>query len=219
MGQHGARAREALLDAAEELFARDGIDAVSNRRIAEHVGSANHSAVAYHFGTRDDLIQALLTRHSAQLQSFRDAQVRPDLSHASLRDILFYRIEPLTEMLAHLPVPSWRARFLAQSRTVPSVAEFLIASARAESTDELAGRTRELLGDAHPAVMRARMQILGHMISGLCAEYEEQIESGDQPERWRQVGNFLADASAGMLAAPVTTPTPDLPAPTLPPVV
>lgn len=61
MGSYGDRVRQALLDSAEELFAAHGIDAVSNRRIAEHAGNSNHSAVNYHFGSRDELIRACCT--------------------------------------------------------------------------------------------------------------------------------------------------------------
>ncbi|MEK8228766.1 helix-turn-helix domain-containing protein [Oerskovia sp. M15] len=75
MGQHSDRARETLLTSAEELFARYGIDAVSNRRITEHAGTANHSAIAYHFGGRDELLRALLDRHLEEMNRRRTALV------------------------------------------------------------------------------------------------------------------------------------------------
>src|SRR5690606_17611446 len=71
MARHGDQSRQALLDAAEELFATQGIDSVSNRRIAEFAGQANHSAVAYHFGGRDDLIRAIFDRHEQPVRGRR----------------------------------------------------------------------------------------------------------------------------------------------------
>lgn len=66
MGSYGDRVRQALLDSAEELFAAHGIDAVSNRRIAEHAGNSNHSAVNYHFAAATNSsapVAPILRRH------------------------------------------------------------------------------------------------------------------------------------------------------------
>lgn len=51
--------RERLLDCAEELLTTAGYDAVSVRAICAAAG-ANVAAVHYHFGTKDDLVVALL---------------------------------------------------------------------------------------------------------------------------------------------------------------
>lgn len=85
----------ALLDAAEQAFADDGIDAASLRAIMRQAG-VDTGAVHYHFGSRADLVAAVLDRLLAPLQSRRlellaaqgdaptlaglvDALVRPDL--------------------------------------------------------------------------------------------------------------------------------------------
>lgn len=52
----GARA---ILNAASELFARDGFDAISMGAIAEHVG-VSKSNVFHHFASKEDLILAVL---------------------------------------------------------------------------------------------------------------------------------------------------------------
>ena len=48
-----------LVLAAERLFALHGIDGVSLRQIASEAGSANNSAVHYHFGSKEGLIGAI----------------------------------------------------------------------------------------------------------------------------------------------------------------
>lgn len=204
MGRHSDRAREELLDAAEELFAREGIDAVSNRRITEHAGSANHSAIAYHFGTREDLIRALLSRHLEPMNDRRQqllAQLGPD---PSVHDIIRCRLLPFIDVLNALPRPSWRAQFLSQLRTVPSAVAVI---------EDLAGR-QGLGGDVNSViakvegvteqVMRARSGILGHLVLGVCAEYEARMNEGTQRGDWVDLGYFLIDAAAGMLSAPVS---------------
>ncbi|MDF2235125.1 helix-turn-helix domain containing protein [Albimonas sp. CAU 1670] len=52
-------AREKILETAERLFALHGIDAVSIRRINAAAGQKNGSAVHYHFGSRDGLLEAI----------------------------------------------------------------------------------------------------------------------------------------------------------------
>ena len=56
--------RLALMRAAEQLFAQQGVDRVSLREIAIAAGQRNVSAATYHFGSKRELIEAILERHS-----------------------------------------------------------------------------------------------------------------------------------------------------------
>ncbi|MCC9145242.1 MULTISPECIES: TetR/AcrR family transcriptional regulator [unclassified Arthrobacter] len=207
MGQHGAKARETLLDAAEELFARYGIDAVSNRRIAEHAGTANHSAVAYHFGGRDELLEALVTRHLEDTHRRRAVLTDQLGDDAGLHDLLACLILPWVDHLASLPVPSWRARFLHQMRAVPSMKALLNRTAIANrGTEDLLRRTAAAVGELPTTVLHGRSWILGNMTTATCAEYEARVQDGAETANWTGVGYFLIDSCAGMLSAPVTHP-------------
>lgn len=207
MGQHGEKARGTLLDSAEELFARFGIDAVSNRRIAEHAGTANHSAVAYHFGGRDELLRALVTRHLEDTNRRRTELLANLPADAPLPDLLTVMILPWVDHLASLPVPSWRARFVHQIRSAPSVHQVLTEAAVASpAMEELVARTHAAVGDVPPSVLYGRSSILGSMVLGVCAEYEARIQDGVEKPNWTGVGYFLIDSCVGMLAAPVTHP-------------
>jgi Bacterial regulatory proteins, tetR family len=55
--------RQAILSAAERLFAERGMYAVSNRQISEAAGQGNNAAACYHFGTRTDLLRAIENKH------------------------------------------------------------------------------------------------------------------------------------------------------------
>src|SRR5258708_33735099 len=50
-----------ILDAAESLFMEHGFEATSLRSLTT-AASVNLAAVNYHFGTKEDLFQAVLTR-------------------------------------------------------------------------------------------------------------------------------------------------------------
>ena len=62
---------EALLSAAERLFAERGSDQVSLREITSEAGATNASAVQYHFGGRRGLIRAVLAKHDADVERRR----------------------------------------------------------------------------------------------------------------------------------------------------
>lgn len=62
--------RERLLDVAEQLFARRGLDAVSVRDITRAAG-ANLGAITYHFGTMRKLIVAVFERRMTPLSRQR----------------------------------------------------------------------------------------------------------------------------------------------------
>lgn len=59
-----------LILAAERLFAERGIDAVSLRSVMAEAG-ANVASVHYHFGSKDALVEALISRRSEQLHTRR----------------------------------------------------------------------------------------------------------------------------------------------------
>ena len=50
----------AIIEAAESLFAQQGVDAVSLRQIGSAIGARNTAVVLYHFGDKEALIEAIL---------------------------------------------------------------------------------------------------------------------------------------------------------------
>ena len=63
--------RVALIEAAETLFAEMGFGAVSLRQIGMAIGSSNKTVVAYHFGTKEALIQAIYMHRLPAIESRR----------------------------------------------------------------------------------------------------------------------------------------------------
>src|SRR5205085_1616816 len=52
--ERASSTQEAILVAAERLYAEHGMFAVSNRQVSEAAGQGNNAAVGYHFGTKTD---------------------------------------------------------------------------------------------------------------------------------------------------------------------
>lgn len=71
------RTRQALIAAAEQLFARHGIEGVSLNTITRAARQSNRNAIQYHFGGKTGLVQAIFDKHSPAV-----AQRRADLIDA-----------------------------------------------------------------------------------------------------------------------------------------
>ncbi len=76
-----------ILDVAEQLFARHGIEKVSFRDLVAASEQRNISAVAYHFGTRAGLIEAMLSRRMWQLNKTRMQRLQALLKAGTAGDV------------------------------------------------------------------------------------------------------------------------------------
>lgn len=195
-------ARTALLDAAERLFVQSGISHVSDRKVAEAAGNTNHSAVGYYFGGREGLLRALLARHLRALEEPRRAMFeRSD----SLLDDVRALVVPVTDSLAELPQPTWRARFVSQAMHDPVATELVRGMAAEAPTATLIIRSVvSHLGHLPREIVRGRATLMTHIVMSACADMEERAERDGEPPHWHAAGDFLSDSIAGMLTAPVS---------------
>ncbi|MFF1611524.1 TetR/AcrR family transcriptional regulator [Amycolatopsis sp. NPDC058278] len=198
--------RERLLVAAERLYAEHGVPAVSNRQISEAAGQGNNTAVGYHFGTRTELVRAIVRKHTGPIERLRGRRL-DEGGHVGLRDWLGCLVHPTTEHLAELGAPTWFARFAAQVMTEPSlrtvaIEETLTSPSLART---LAGLYRCLPG--LPAEVRAeRNDITRLVLMHAMAERERALADGVGTPRagWRGTATALTDVLAGLWLAPVT---------------
>ncbi len=114
--QRSTGTREAILSAAEWLFAERGMYAVSNRQISEAAGAA----VCYHFGTRIELLRAIESKHHEPIEELRAQMLHEIGDSTELRDWVSILVRPLTDHLAALGTPSWCARFTTQAMADPT---------------------------------------------------------------------------------------------------
>jgi len=100
--------RDKLLDAAARLFAERGIDNVSIAEIVRSADQRNSSAVHYHFGSRDEVLRAVLARHVPVIaerrhQLLERARARPA---EDVRSAVEAIVRPVTEFAQR----GWRER-------------------------------------------------------------------------------------------------------------
>lgn len=190
-----------LLDAAERLFAEHGIAQVSDRKIAEEAGNNNHSAVRYYFGGRPGLLEALLDRHLDELE---DERALMFARSTSLLDDIRSLVIPVTATFAALPGPSWRARFIQQVFNDPSVVELLrLRDDRAPVVAQILQSVADRLKHLDRTIVEGRARLMTHLLITACAEIEKDAD-GDGAQDWVAAGDFLCDAIAGMLEAPIS---------------
>jgi TetR/AcrR family transcriptional regulator, regulator of cefoperazone and chloramphenicol sensitivity len=90
--------RERLILAAAELFAEKGIDAARSRDIVRAAGQANDSAIGYHFGSREGLLEAILDKHIEQEERNRAADLN-GLEQAGLDTLVEALVRPTADEL------------------------------------------------------------------------------------------------------------------------
>ncbi|MCP3996194.1 MAG: TetR/AcrR family transcriptional regulator [bacterium] len=93
--------RSHLIEVSQELLAERGIDGVSVSDIIAASGQRNRSAVNYHFGGKDGLIEAILETHEAQIEIRRNEMIAgiEARGRASLRDWVRTLVMPLGELI------------------------------------------------------------------------------------------------------------------------
>lgn len=98
MPRDATATRERLVRAAAALFAEEGVDAARSRDIVKAAGQANDSAIGYHFGSREALLEAILDRHIERMERTRAADL-PGLEKADLETLVEALVRPTAEEL------------------------------------------------------------------------------------------------------------------------
>ncbi|ATB40276.1 TetR family transcriptional regulator [Cystobacter fuscus] len=203
----GGETRELLLVTAERLFAEHGVEAVSNRQVSEAAGQSNNFAVGYHFGSKEDLVVAIVRRHSESIERRRTEMLAEIAGSPDLRDWASCLVRPITEHLASLGSPSWYARFVAQVTTHPSFRELVTNEALSSRSmqQNVEGMFR-LVPRLPEEVQQERGYMSRLMIVHMCAERERALHEGTTPpgSTWESTAAGLVDALVGVWLAPVT---------------
>src|SRR6516162_5541715 len=104
--ERASSTQEAILVAAERLYAEHGMFAVSNRQVSEAAGQGNNAAVGYHFGTKADLVLAIEQKHREPIEQLREEMVfeldAKTRQGTEMREWVGCLVCPLTDHLAVL---------------------------------------------------------------------------------------------------------------------
>ena len=208
-GTRAAATREAILAAAERLYAEHGVGAVSGRQISEAAGQGNNTAVGYHFGTKTDLVRAIVDRHMASVEELRTVRLNAVGDSGDLRDWVGCFVFPTFDHLGNLGDPTWFARFTAQVLTDPALRSTLEERAmESPGLQRIQAGLDRCLADLPKAARTERDDMVRQLMVLVPAVREATLASGRSTARdtWHDAGVGLVDAIVGLYRAEVTEP-------------
>jgi AcrR family transcriptional regulator len=199
----GSDTRSLLLAAAERMIAEHGIE-VPLRDVAAAAGQRNNSAVQYHFGSRDGLIEAVVERRMIALERARlELLAEHEANGASADPAAF--VTMLVAPLLDVPYrdgATHYARFLEQARRHPAV----IDPTRLDTQSWVAARIiikrleRSLI-HLEPEFRRDRLAAMSTAMFALLADYERDLTNTESVQR-PEVVDEIVDMLVGLLMAP-----------------
>ena len=205
--ERASTTQEAILAAAERLFAEHGVFAVSNRQVSEAAGQGNNAAVGYHFGTKTDLVRAIEHKHRVPIERLREHMVAETDSLTDMRHWVACLVCPLTEHLAALGNPSWYARFAAQVMTDPAYHNIVVKDALSSpSLVQVIDGINRCLPELPDDVRVERNIMASNLLMHTCADRERALAAGASVPRssWQEAASGLIDAIVGLWLAPVS---------------
>ena len=206
MPRDATATRAVLLREAERLYARRGVYQVTVREIVEAAGQRNVSALNYHFGSREGVLDAILERHSEVIDVARGVMLERAGRHASSRDLLAALVVPY---LACLSEPSGRDYLRIVAQLTPRFSAWRDPNTRGTGPwlVEILSILEDRPDHLAPAVRRERVVELIMLMTAAASERARAIESR------RALGldeaTFaanLTDVLVGVLEAPLLGP-------------
>ena len=194
--------KEEIVRAAERLFATRGLDGVSLRQISVEAGTGNHSAVHYHFGSKNQLIRAIFEYRLPPLNERRRilvAQREP----ADLASLVECYVLPILEQGEQAGSHYLSFVAMLQHSADPGVFE-LIPSEYREATRAFRDQLDRLMSDV-PAPLRSHRIAQAISFSVHSSAFRERAQSAGfvVPPFALHVADLL-DGLVGLLEAPVS---------------
>lgn len=199
-----------LMRAAESLFGERGLHGVTLKEINAAAGQRNESALHYHFGSKPQLIEAILGHRARQIDRRRVEKLEAlEAAGAApgLRAVLRATFEPITELLDSDDGVRF-VRFAAQVLNDP---DFDLPSVALRSGYRGIARANALivaaLGDLPPEIAVQRQRFMLEMaLTSLSIWTRRGDPAADAAARAFFIAN-LFDEIAGALSAPVSPET------------
>ncbi len=206
-----ASTKERLLRTAERLFALHGIDAVSMRSICIEADQRNNTALQYHFGDKQTLVEAILADRMGFINEQRQAmldQIYSDDCQADLHRLVAGLVTPFTEQLCDEGGGRYYVRFAAQLFSRGNAVE-LLAEPRlgANAFHSIVDLIRACLAKVPQEVMAGRLTLMASQLVHATAAKEYELAKSGARQRSHSIACFtndLVDYVVGGLTAPVS---------------
>lgn len=197
--------RIALIEAAESLIAEAGVEGVSTRQIGAAIGSLNTNVVAYHFGSKEALIEAVyrhrlpgIDRRRRELLDQAEAEGRADDPRELMRAFALPLFEQTDAEGRH-----GFARFLAAVERAGLMATRGQVRVDFPETDRLVARMASLLPPEVAPLVQDRLRIVVSLIQSTLQLIDS--EARNDPARARRLFDDAVAMASAAICAPVPT--------------
>lgn len=195
-----------LVETAERLFAVHGLDGISLRQIAAEAGSSNHSAVRYHFKSKEGLVRAIFEHRVPQI--IRERRL---LRSRCAQDDLWAVLEAhLLPVLALAEAPDNRYMTFVEQVQRRQPRDVLLSSLPPElhaSNAELHEDLDRLLEQVDPRLRRIRIADVQMLGVHAAVDRESAVANGDSVVGFDLFVSSLVDGIAAYLTAPASKAT------------
>ena len=201
-GQH------AILIAAERMFADYGLHGASLRQISEAAGQKNTSAIQYHFGSRDRLVEAVFAMRMSLINPRRQAaleKLRAAGQTGNVRALVEVMVWPMAEELRPRAEGNHYVQFLSRASRERKLAIELAPSDLLSAWTDTVNHLREAIRYLPEKIAEARVELASEQTISALAAYEAQdLGSTGQLDLFVET---LIDMIAAGVTAPVSSQT------------
>lgn len=198
-------AKQKIILAAGDLFARNAIEMVSQKQILEAAGQRNSSAIQYHFGSREGLLRAVFEQGVARIDVRRNEildQLEARGTPLVLADFITALVVPLCEQRLEGETGNQTLRFLNQVLSDPNIRLIEIMKGIDSGMRRAHEGLVECLPDVPPLLLRFRLYSASRMVSGVLCDW-------DRNRKLERFSDALLDDLLGMVIAIVSRPPTD----------
>ena len=209
----GARAaseetRNQIKAAAQMLFARHGIDAVTVQQIVDAAGQRNNAALHYHFGSKEELIRQMVVDGAAVLDKRRREMLDAIEARGgpkSIREVMLVLMMPVIELAGD---ERWRGYIRFTSNLQASNPRALRAALNNQWNSGYIACFNHLkrMLPPPPAIIEQRLSMFAIYANSILSAHEAALESRNtkRSRLWGQP--FTIENMIDTLEAAVTCP-------------
>jgi AcrR family transcriptional regulator len=185
--------RQRLLLAAEVLIAERGA-AVPLRDIAIAAGQRNNSAVNYHFGSRDGLIQFVVDERTGAMEQRRSRLLAESIgTDPGLPQLVRILAEPML-ITPYEQGSTHYARFAEQVRAHPVIVEWLRGKGEWAATKKLTDLIAARLTHLSASARRRQIGAMSTLLFALAADRERALAEGQSALSHDEIIAILTNA-------------------------
>lgn len=182
---------------AEKLFAEHGVDAVSVRAVNAACG-LGPAATHYHFGSKEQLVQAVILDHGETIRHAimdRVQVLAGRESPPSTRELVETLVLPYLELMAREPVRG--TRFVKVIAQLAATDNPLLAELSTPTYQALHSQVKRAFPDLDPVVVELRWNIAASAVLALLAAPERRAHN-DRVEGPRYADELISFAVGGV---------------------